>query len=259
MSRVPRTVSRLAAAAICVTLALGVRATLADDGQEGATIGSSAANTAVLLGTVTAEGIKKIANPGLVKKEVRPATGQPGSPVLPEEIELVSDIAVRLLSGNVTKLLADAYAGLFSDNSTALFSGNEPSLLSDNTTELLSGNETQLFSGNEPELLSGNKIQLFSNITVKIELDSSGNNNTSGAGGVAADNPKKRGKFGALDGNRNGTVSLREYSGSKTGKKSRRARERFGALDANGDGLLTIEEFTGQSTGHRSVALEGSR
>ena len=37
----------------------------------------------------------------------RAAAAKSGSPVLPEEMEVLSDIAVKLLSGNVAKMLKD--------------------------------------------------------------------------------------------------------------------------------------------------------
>ena len=279
MSNALRTLSRFAATAIVIAVALSAGTALADGEKKVAARGRFAADTAALLGTLTGEGISKIASPANLKREIRVVTDKSGLPALPEKVELLSDIAVRLLSGNVAKMLADVCAALFSGNTAELLSGNDPSLLSDNTAnllsgndtellsgneaELLSGNSTQLFSGNEPELLSGNEIQLFSNINVKIEFSNSANNNgnqgPSAAGSAMATRTKKRGKFGTLDGNKTGTVSLREFSASKTGKKARRARNRFEALDANGDGVLTLEEFTSQDTGGRSVALQKSR
>ncbi len=263
MSNALRTLSRFATTAIVIVVALSAGTALAGGEKKVAAERKSAANTAAFLGTLTGEGISKITNPGTLKREIRKTTDKAGSAVLPEELELLSDIAVRLFSGNVAKMLADVCAELCSGNSAELLSGNEPSLLSDNTANLLSGNDTQLLSGNEPELLSGNEIQLFSNIDVKIEFSNSANNNGNQGvpfgGSAMTTGPKKRGKFGALDGNKTGTVSLREFSASKEGKKARRARNRFEALDANGDGVLTLEEFTSQDTGGRSVALQKSR
>lgn len=287
MSNDLRTLSRFATTAIVIVVALSVGTALADGEKKNAADGRSAANTAFILEALTGEGMGKIASPANLKREIRVVANKAGLSALPEKVELPSDIAVRLLSGNVAKMLADVCADLFSGNAAELLSRNEPELLSDNTanllsgnetellsgneaellsgnsTELLSGNNTQLFSGNEPELLSGNEIQFFSNINVEIEFSNSANNNgnqgASAAGSAMATRPKKRGKFGTLDGNKTGTVSLREFSASKTGKKARRARNRFEALDANGDGVLTLEEFTSQDSGGRSVALRKSR
>ena len=262
MSNARRTLSRLAATAIFAFVALSVSAALAEGEKKSAPKGRSAANTAAILGTLTGERIGKIASPANLKREIRVVTSKSGLSALPEKMELPSEIAVRLLSGNVAKMLADVCADLFSGNAANLLSGNEPELLSGNEAELLSGNSTQLFSGNEPELLSGNEIQLFSNIDVKIEFSNSANNNghppMHGAGPMAP-KPKKPGKFGTRDGNKTGTISLREFSASKTGKKARRARKRFEALDANGDGVLSLGEFTSQSSGGRTVALRRSR
>lgn len=279
MSNDLRTLSRFATTAIVIVVALSVGTALADGEKKNAADGRSAANTAFILEALTGEGMGKIASPANLKREIRVVANKAGLSALPEKVELPSDIAVRLLSGNVAKMLADVCADLFSGNAAELLSRNEPELLSDNTANLLSGNETellsgneaellsgnntQLFSGNEPELLSGNEIQFFSNINVEIEFSNSANNNgnqgASAAGSAMATRPKKRGKFGTLDGNKTGTVSLREFSASKTGKKARRARNRFEALDANGDGVLTLEEFTSQDSGGRSVALRKSR
>ena len=123
--------------------------------------------------------------------------------------DLVSDIAARFLSGNLTKLLTENPAGLFS--------GNDPELLSGNEAELLSGNDTRLFSQNEAELISGNKVRLLSNINVEINL-----------GNIA---------------NRSGAVDSGEFSDARPGKRLRRAKSRFEALDTNGDGSLTFDEF----------------
>jgi hypothetical protein len=91
---------------------------------------------------------------------------------------LLSDLAVRLFSGNEAELL--------SGNEAELLSGNSPELLSGNEPELLSGNETSFLSENDPELFSGNKVVLFSNNTLQIHLIESGNNNNAPAQGALA-------------------------------------------------------------------------
>ena len=260
-----------------IVVALAVNSALAED-QKSAPADRPVANAPALILAPPGGGMAKVASPKLPEmKDVRLPLAKSGLPALPQEMDLLSDIAVKLLSGNVTKLLADVCAELFSGNSAELFSGNEPSLLSDNTTELLSRNEpsllsdntTELLSRNEPELLSGNdtrlfsgnELELFSNIKVEIKVTNSGNNNGNWgppppriAPPAKPKKPAKPAKRAALDRDQSGTVSFDEFSASKAQTKLRRAKSRFDALDANGDGLLSFEEFTSQGAGGPSVA-----
>jgi len=158
-----------------------------------------------------------------------------------------SELILDLLSSNMCKLLADNVANLLS--------GNSPKLLADNEPELLSGNEAEILSGNEVELLSGNAPQFFSNISVEIEVSSSGNTGPPPPINTRAAKPKQRGKHSRLDEDDNGTVSLREFTATKAGKKARRAKKRFEKLDVDGNGMLTFEEFTLQGNGGRVVAV----
>jgi hypothetical protein len=289
MRNARRRLCRCAATALFIVVALGVTTALAQD-QKAAPADRPAANPQAAIRTMADKAMAKVAVPRLPeKKDIRLSLAKsalPGLPALPREIDLLSDIAVKLLSGNVTKLLADVCAELFSGNSTELFSGNEPELLSGNATELLSRNEPELLSGNatellsrnEPELLSGNatrlfsgnELELFSNIKVEIKVTNSGNNNGNNgpppprlappakvkkpAKPQEPAKPKKPAKRAALDQDQSGTVSFDEFSASKAQTKLRRAKSRFDALDANGDGLLSFEEFTSQRTDSPSVA-----
>jgi len=280
MSKARRTLCFLTATAMFIVVALGVATALAED-QKPAPPDRPAANAPAVILAQPGGGMAKVAGPKLPeRKDVRlplAKAGLPGLPALPQEMDLLSDIAVKLLSGNVTKLLADVCADLFSGNSTELFSGNEPSLLSDNATELLSRNEPELLSGNatellsrnEPELLSGNdtrlfsgnEVQLFSNIKLELKVTNSGNNNGNNnpppprlEPPVKPKKPAKPAKRAAVDRDQSGTVSFDEFSASKAGMKLRRAKGRFAALDTNGDGLLSFAEFTSQSTDGPSVA-----
>ena len=287
MSNARRTLCFLTATAMFIVVALAVTAARAED-QKTAPADRPAANAAAVLRVPAGGGMLKVGPkvpPGDVRLPLAKA-GLPGLPALPQELDLLSDIAVKLLSGNVTKLLADVCAELFSGNSTELFSGNEPELLSGNATELLSRNEPELLSGNatellsrnEPELLSGNdtrlfsgnELELFSNIKLEIKVTNSGNNNGNNGPpppGIAPPvkpkkpakpqepaKPKKPAKRAALDRDQSGTVSFDEFSASKAQTKLRRAKSRFDALDTNGDGLLSFEEFSSQGTGSPSVA-----
>ena len=264
MSKARRTLCFLTATAMFIVVALGVATALAED-QKPAPPDRPAANAPAVILAQPGGGMAKVAGPKLPeRKDVRlplAKAGLPGLPALPQEMDLLSDIAVKLLSGNVTKLLADVCADLFSGNSTELFSGNEPSLLSDNATELLSRNEPELLSGNDTRLFSGNEVQLFSNIKLELKVTNSGNNNGNNnpppprlEPPVKPKKPAKPAKRAAVDRDQSGTVSFDEFSASKAGMKLRRAKGRFAALDTNGDGLLSFAEFTSQSTDGPSVA-----
>jgi hypothetical protein len=283
MSNARRTLCFLTATAMFIVVALAVTAAPAED-QKAAPPDRPADHAAAVFRPMA--GDAKVA-PKMPPGDVRLSLAKsalPGLPALPRELDLLSDIAVKLLSGNVTKLLADVCAELFSGNSTELFSGNEPELLSGNATELLSRNEPELLSGNatellsrnEPELLSGNdtrlfsgnELELFSNIKVEIKVTNSGNNNGNNGPppppGVAPPKkpakakepvkPKKPAKAAAVDRDQSGTVSFDEFSAAKAATKLQRAKSRFKALDTNGDGVLSFEEFTSQPSGSPSVA-----
>ena len=282
MSNARRTLCFLTATAMFIVVALGVATALAED-QKAAPPDRPAAHAAAVIVAPVGGGMATAAHPKVPQGDIRLSLAKsalPGLPALPQELDLLSDIAVKLLSGNVTKLLADVCAELFSGNSAELFSGNEPSLLSDNATELLSRNEPELLSGNatellsrnEPELLSGNdtrlfsgnELELFSNIKVEIKVTNSGNSNGNNGPpppGIAPPvkpkkpaQPKEPAKHTALDRDQSGTVSFDEFSAAKAQTKLRRAKSRFDALDTNGDGVLSFEEFTSQRTGSPSVA-----
>jgi hypothetical protein len=247
---------------------LAVTAAPAQD-QKPAPADRPADHAAAVIHAPAGGGMMRVAGPKVPPGDVRLSlakAGLPGLPALPQEMDLLSDIAVKLLSGNVTKLLADVCAELFSGNSTELFSGNEPELLSGNTTELLSRNEPELLSGNDTRLFSGNEVELFSNIKLEIKITNSGNNNGNNAPlppkfappvkpkkpakAKEPVKPKKPAKPVALDRDQSGAVSVDESSAAKL----RRTKSRFKALDTNGDGLLSFEEFTSQPTGSPSVA-----
>jgi hypothetical protein len=251
-----------------ILVALGVATALAED-QKAAPPDRPAAHAPAVIVAPGGGGMATAAHPKVPQGDIRLSLAKsalPGLPTLPQEMDLLSDIAVKLLSGNVTKLLADVCAELFSGNSTELFSGNEPELLSGNATELLSRNEPELLSGNDTRLFSGNEVELFSNIKLEIKITNSGNNNPAPpriappvkpkmpAKPKAPAKQKKPAKPTALDRDQSGTVSFDEFSAAKTGMKLRRAKSRFDALDANGDGLLSFDEFASQRTGGPSVA-----
>ena len=73
---------------------------------------------------------------------------------------LLSNLAVKMFSGNEAELL--------SGNAPELLSGNEPEFFSGNAPELLSRNAPEFLSGNEPQLLSENEGQYRSH---KVRLD----------------------------------------------------------------------------------------
>jgi hypothetical protein len=268
MSNARRTVTRFLVAAISVVVAVSVSIAQAGESKADLPQTFAPARQPALIGAAAPGKVKPMPGPKSLIEALRPATAKSGPPVLPREIDLLSDIATTLLSGNATKLLADVSAELLSGNTAHLFSGNEPSLLSDNKTDLLSGNDTRLLSGNKPNLLSGNdarllsgnKVQLFSNIKVEISFADSGNNNGNNypppPRSVPAPKPKKRAQAGAPDRDQAPRVGVREFSDSNSDEQIQRLRSRFEALDRNGDGLLSFEEFTSQESGERAVALQ---
>ena len=60
----------------------------------------------------------------------------------------------------------------------------------------------------------------------------------------AADEKKKGGGFAAMDSDKDGKVSKKEYMAAMEGKgDASKAENRFKSLDKDGDGFLTQEEF----------------